>query len=286
LLRNSSYLIIKPFKVKAMKQFILKHKNAVIGITAALLIGGVTMSFQDSSFFNQNFNDQDVLTDSVPDKHTEGHMKMKDFDKLDEQLDEVLDQLGTQLKNINFGEIEKTVEASLKTVDMESIMKTVEISLKDIDVEKIVAEATASIKDINWEGKEGDIKQALKEAKEEMEKAKTEMKNINTDEIKKELENAKKEMEKAKLEFKNIDMDKIMREAKEGVNKGREELRQLKTMFNEMEKDGLINSKAGFTLEYKDKDLYIDSKKQPEQVTDKYRKYFKEDHFKITIDKE
>jgi hypothetical protein len=269
-----------------MKQFILKHKNTVMGITAALLIGGVTMSFQDSSFFNQNFNDQDVVTDTVPDRHDEGHMKMKDFDKLDEKLDKALDQLGNQLKNINFGEIEKTVEASLKAVDMESIMKTVETSLKDIDVEKIVAEATASLKNIDWEDKEGDIKQALKEAKEEIEKAKIEIKKIDTDEIKKEMENARKEMEKAKFEFKNIDMDKIMKEAKEGINKGKEELKQLKIMFNEMEKDGLINSKQGFTLEYKDKDLYIDGKKQPEQVTDKYRKYFKEDHFKITIDKD
>ncbi len=57
-------------------------------------------------------------------------------------------------------------------------------------------------------------------------------------------------------------------------------------MFNEMEKDGLINSKEGFTIEYKNKDLYIDGKKQSEKTTDKYRKYFKQDHFKIRIDKE
>ncbi len=31
---------------------------------------------------------------------------------------------------------------------------------------------------------------------------------------------------------------------------------------------------------------YIDGKKQSEKITDKYRKYFKEDHFKIKIDKE
>ena len=57
-------------------------------------------------------------------------------------------------------------------------------------------------------------------------------------------------------------------------------------MFNEMEADGLINTRDGFTIEYKDKDLFINGNKQPEKVTDKYRKYFKGDHFKITIDKE
>ena len=269
-----------------MKQFILKNKNAVIGIVAVLLIGGVTMSFQDSNFFNQGYNDQDVLTDTVPDRHPGDHMKMKDFDKLEEQLDKVLDKVGTELKNINFGEIEKTVEASLKSIDMESIMKTVETTLKSIDIEKIVEDATSSLKDLNWEGKEGEIKEALKEAKEEIEKAKIEIKKIDTDEMKKEFENAKKEIEKAKIEFKNIDMDKIMKEAKEGIAKGKEELRQLKTMFNEMEKDGLVNAKDGFTLEYKDKDLFIDGKKQSQQVTDKYKKYFDQEHFKITIDKE
>ena len=81
-------------------------------------------------------------------------------------------------------------------------------------------------------------------------------------------------------------MGKIMEEAKNGINKGKEELKQIKMMFTEMEKDGLIDSQQGFTIEYKEKDLYINGTKQKEQVTDKYRKYFKEDHFKIKIDKE
>ena len=32
-------------------------------------------------------------------------------------------------------------------------------------------------------------------------------------------------------------------------------------MFNEMEKDGLINQKDGFSIEFKDKDLYINGNK-------------------------
>ena len=53
-----------------------------------------------------------------------------------------------------------------------------------------------------------------------------------------------------------------------------------------LKKEGLINSKAGFTIEYRNKELYIDGKKQDEKTTDRYRKYFKQDHFKVTIDKE
>ena len=269
-----------------MKQFILKNKKALTGLAAALLIGGVTMSFQDSGLFNQKFNDHDMVADTIPERREDGHMKMKDFDKIDAQLDKALSDVHTQLKNIDFAQIEKTVEASLKAIDMEKIMKDVELSLKDIDVEKIVAEATSSLKDIDWKDKEEDVSKALKEAKIEMEKAREEIRNVNTDEIKKELANAKKEVEKSRKEIQSIDMDKIMKEAREGINVAREEMKLLKTMFLEMEKDGLVDTKAGFTIEYKDKALYIDGKKQSEQVTDKYRKYIKDDHFKMTIDKE
>lgn len=44
--------------------------------------------------------------------------------------------------------------------------------------------------------------------------------------------------------------------------------------------------KAGFSIEYKDKELIINDIKQKPQITDKYRKYFTDDHFKIKISKE
>jgi hypothetical protein len=150
----------------------------------------------------------------------------------------------------------------------------------------MVAEVTSSLKDINWGDNDAEVKKALKEAKVEIEKAKVEMKKVDKEEIKKELEKAKIDIEKSKAEIKNIDMDKIMTEAREGIAKGRAEMKQLKLMFNEMEKDGLINIKEGFSVEYKDKELFINGKKQSDDITGKYRSYFHDDHFKITIDKE
>lgn len=269
-----------------MKQFIVKHKKALTGLAAVLLIGGVTMSFQDSGFFSQKFNDHQMMTDTVPDRKQDDHMSMREFDKLQENLDKTLLGVHTQLKNINFDEIQRSIETSLKAVDIENIMKTVSASIKDIDVEKIVAEATASLKNINWEDHSKEVKAALAEAKEELEKAKVEIKKIDKEEIKRELENARKEIEKSKAEIKHLDMDKIMKGAKESIDKAKDEMKLIKTMFNEMEKDGLVNAKDGFSIEYKDKILYINGKAQSDQVTDKYRKYIKGDHFKITIDKE
>lgn len=275
-----------------MKQFILKHKQAITGTIAILLIGGITMSFQDSPFAYSKFSAPEeydcatYCTDTLPDKEYKEGIKMKDFDKLQTELDKSLLQVNDEMKKIDFSKLQKEIESSLKTVDMEKIMKDVELSLKSIDLDKMLATISSSLKGIDLDYKSEEIEKALTEAKQEVEKAKLEIKDIDKEAIKKELENAKKEIEKSKKEIDKIDMDKIMAGARAGIDKAKEELKLTKEMFTEMEKDGLINSKNGFTLEYKNKELYIDGQKQSEKITDKYRKYFKEDHFKITIEKE
>lgn len=276
-----------------MKQFILKNKKAITGAIAILLIGGITMSFQDSPFSYTKFSVQEDLAptpkcnlDTVPEKEYSGSMKMKDFDNLQNVLDKSILDAVAEIKKIDFAKIQKDIESSLKAVDMEKIMADVSRSLKAVDMDKLLAEVKSSLNDIDLEGKNEEIEKALREAKKEIEKAKMEIKDIDGDKIQKELEKARLEMEKSKVELNKLDLNKIMSEAREGIDKAKEELKLTKEMFNEMEKDGLINSKEGFTIEYKNKDLYIDGKKQSEKTTDKYRKYFKQDHFKMRIDKE
>ena len=270
-----------------MKQFILKHTLALTGLFSTLVLALLLMSFQDSQLIQRDYDLQQTDTDTVPEREQNDHMKMKDFDKLMNELDSrVITQVGEALKNIDFDRISKDVEHSLKSIDMDKIMKDVELSIKNIDMDKILADVKSSLKDVDWDKHSSEINQALKEAREELEKTKIEIKDIDMKEISKELEKAKMEIEKSKIEFKKLDIDKIMNEAKEGIAEAREELKQTKAMFNEMEKDGLISQKEGFSIEFKDTDLYINGKKQPENVADKYRKYTKERNFKIRIDKE
>ena len=270
-----------------MKQFILKNRKALTGIAAMLLMGSILMSFQDSPFVHQKFDEQQLPDDTLPGKNYDDHMKMKEFDKLLGGLDgKIMSEVGEALKSVDMDKIQKQVENALKEVDMENIMRTVELSLKKIDLDKIMNDVRSSLKDVDWDKYIKEIDKAMQEAKQEIEKAKIEIRNIDKDEIMKELEKAKLEIEKNKSEFKKINIDKIMKEARKGIEEAKEELKQTKAMFNEMESDGLINQKDGFSIEYKDKSLYINGKKQAENVTDKYRKYIKEDHFKITIDKE
>jgi hypothetical protein len=119
-----------------------------------------------------------------------------------------------------------------------------------------------------------------------LQEAKAEIEKIDWNEIQQQVKDAGKEVEKAKAELKNMDMKKVMAEAKQGVDKAKNELRQLRTMFTEMEKDGLIDTKKGFKIEYKDNELFINGEKQSDAVKDKYRQYFKDGNFKITIAKE
>ena len=275
-----------------MKQFILKHKAALTGILALLLVGGITMSFQESPFsynkylLEENFDSPGGCSDTIPDKESNSSMKMKDFEKLQSQLDGSLLEVTDELKKIDLTKLRKEIDESLKDVDMDKIKKDVELALKSIDMDKMMAGVKSSLKDLNKEYINAGIEKALAEATKEIEKAKLEINDIDKEGIQNELENARKEIEKSKLEIDKIDFDKIMLEARTGIDKAKEELKLIKEMFVEMEKDGLVNSKNGFTIEYKNKELYIDGKKQSERTTDKYRKYFKNEHFKMTIEKE
>jgi len=266
-----------------MKQFILKHKKSLLGLATALSIGIVMMSFQDSPFIPRQFGNNENFKDTLPEKVNEGSMTMKEFDNLSEQLDKTMLEAAGTLERLDMGRLLRDVNESIASIDMTKIMKEATDAVKNIDFEKIMQEVKSSLEDIDVDV---EVEKALKEAKVEIEKAKAEMSKIDTKAIEKELAGARLEIEKSKNEIAKIDFSKIMEEAKAGISQAKEELKQTRAMFTEMEKDGLIDTKKGFKLEYKNKELYIDGKKQSADVTNKYRHYFKEDHFKITIDKE
>ncbi len=272
-----------------MKQFILKNKKTLAGTIAILLVAAITMSFRDlpyaqSEFFMQEpYYDSGNCTDTVPDRET---MKMEDFDRLQLDLDKSLLQVKDELEKIDFSKIQKDIEASLKKVDMDKIRSDVELALKSIDLDKMLADVSLSLKDLDLHDNQADIAKALAETKKEIEKAKLEINVIDRDAIKKELAQAKMEIAKSRLEISKIETDKMMAQAIAGIDQAKSELKMTKEMFNEMQKEGLISSKNGFTIEYKDKDLYVDGIKLPKKTTDRYRKYFKNEKFKITIDKD
>ncbi|MBK8520883.1 MAG: hypothetical protein IPL54_08370 [Chitinophagaceae bacterium] len=272
-----------------MKKLLLSHKKAVTCTLAMLLIGGLTMSFLNSplgydKYTGDDFDCEVYSVDTLPGK--EG-IKMKDFEKLQAELEKISGAVDAELKGIEFSKLQQdAISKAMKAVDMEKMMKDVERSLKNIDLDKMMAHVSNSLKNADLNFKSTEIEKALAEAGKEIQKAKRELNEVDKEAIKQELAKAKKEIEKSKLEIERIDMGRIMDEARAGINKAKDELKLTKEMFTEMEKDGLINVKAGCTIEYKNKELYIDGKKQDEKTAGKYRKYFRQDHFKMTIGKE
>jgi hypothetical protein len=267
-----------------MKQFIAKNKRAISGIAACLLIGGATLAFQDSPVIHLQdaYGETDVVScqqkDTLP---PEKKMTMKQLDELTANLDIELKNVAEEIKKIDMNEIMKQVEKSLKEADLDKINLEVDKAMKAIDLDAIEKEVKEALKEVKWDNMKVEMQQALTEAKNAISK-------INTEDMKKAMEEAGKALNKARLEIKQIDMDKIMKNAKEGIDKAKTKLRSMKTMFTEMEKDGLIDTKAGFDVNFKDGNLFINGKKQPQEVTDKYRKYLKEideGDVNISIDK-
>ena len=77
-----------------MKQFILKNKTTVAGMAVCLLLGILTLSFQDTPYVKAILDNQEPQ-DTTPVKKKKRSMTMKEFDKLSADLDgQVFDGVG------------------------------------------------------------------------------------------------------------------------------------------------------------------------------------------------
>ncbi len=68
-------------------------------------------------------------------------------------------------------------------------------------------------------------------------------------------------------------IDDAMNNAKEGIEKAKQQLQQMKDFTDALAADGLIDKKKGYTIEWKNGNLYINGTQQPKNISDKYRKY-------------
>lgn len=259
-----------------------RNKKIIGAITACLIIGGLTMSFQNIPF--GPLDQLDSLTDtrdSIPEKNTAGELKMsmKDFDELIPDMDKEIIKMKQEITRIDFHKMHDDITASLNKVDFDKIKMDIDKAMKQIDFDIIEQGVKSALKEIDWNKMNHNVKVSLQDAKKEIEK-------IKMQDIKKEMEKAKLEIEKSKHEIKKINVDEIMKNANAAIAEAKNELHLTKEMFNLMEKDGLINQKEGFTIEYKDKTLIINGKQQSEAIREKYKQYIKGSTFKIKISKE
>jgi hypothetical protein len=253
------------------------NRNILLGISFCIVLAFSAMAFQDSSKINKQV--QESTLDTVPKNH-EIDINI-DLKEMEEIIKKSMEMAQKKLQNIDFTKMQKQIEQSMKQIDMAKLQMEINNSIKAIDWKKIQTDIDRSMKDIDMSkiqmNIEKDVRDAMKNINTaEIKKSMEEVKKINFDDVKKEMENVKKEMELNKDHFK-LDMDKL----KIDMEKVKIEMGEIKHMTDEMEKDGLINKTESNSIDYKDKQLIINGKKQSPEITEKYRKYFKGDNFKF-----
>jgi hypothetical protein len=81
-----------------------------------------------------------------------------------------------------------------------------------------------------------------------------------------------------------LNMKETMEKARQEVDKAKEEVKGYQEMIYAMEKDGLLNTKEDYSIEFRKAELSINGQKQPTEIFNKYKKYFKKE--RLTIRKE
>jgi hypothetical protein len=221
---------------------------------------------------------EQAIKDTVPEKKKDREKRIRDLDEALEELknadlkidmEKLKNELTDALKNINVEKIRLEVEKALKDVDFDKIKKEIESSLNKVDFEKIKKEFSMSMKDV-------DTHKILKEINESLA-------GINWDNIKADMEKVKdfdmkkleEDMLKLKEEMKDLGpkLEKELAEAKKSMDKTRSEIRELKSLIDGLENDGLINKKDGYSLKHKNGELFINGKKATEKIYNKYRSF-------------
>ena len=146
----------------------------------------------------------------------------------------------------------------MKSVDAEKIQAEVAKAMKEVDAAKIKADIDAEMAKIDWN------------------KIQKEMEKVKTEDMAKIQENLKKM---------KPEIEKSMNKAHEDIDRAKKELTAYKTLIDGLDRDGLINKKEPYTIEYKDGTLTINGKKQPTEVVNKYQNILK-GHKDFTIEKD
>jgi hypothetical protein len=278
---TNKFVINQSKPTKAMKVFIANKKKSIAAAGVCLLLAGITMSFQPLQFGPiQHYNSLSETPDTIPGKK-ERHekMTMKEYDEMMNNLTADMRKTFEEVKSIDATKLAKEIEASLKELDAEKIKLEINKAMKEVDFAAVQKEVSLAMKEVEWAKISDEVKHSLNQAKKEI-------KEIDMEEINEQIEKAITAMEKSKTDLEKIDFDNILKEACKNIEEAKQMLKLQKELFNEMEADGLIHSKDGFTIEYKDKSLYINGKKQPDNVAQKYKRYIPGDDYKITIEKE
>lgn len=259
-----------------MNNALKSPKNIMLGSLFILAVTAIAWQTKDSTNKKDNTTTAKQAGDTTrPGKRSNGkdEFRMKDLDNAMKDLDIQLKDLDVHLKNLDI-DLSKEINNALSKIDLEEIRKEVESSLKEIDTEKITKEVQAEIKKIDFDKIKIEINNALKDAQ-------VEVKKVDMEKVKQQMQELKQSMNSGKFKQQ---MDDAMKGAKEAIQNAKEQLQELKQFTDELQKDGLIDKKKGYSVEWKNGgDLYINGNKQSKEISGKYKKYYKEDGYNFKM---
>lgn len=239
-----------------------------VKIVAALAFTATVIGF--SSFRQKpkdepySFRNQQPKDDDTTRKHNRDGAHWQ-YDKMNDAMKEI----DTEMKKL---------DEQMKEFNAEKFEKIAEDAMRQVDFDKIEAEAQESMKKIDWEKMSDEMKEEVMAAQ-----------KINLEEVKRQMQKAKAEMERQKMHIKidaskmNKQVKEAMLNAKRAMENAKLEIRNVKDFTDELAKDKLIDKSKAFKVEVRDGQLFIDGIKQSQEVSDKYKKYYRKSSFTITM---
>ena len=194
-----------------------------------------------------------------------------DWDKINDEIDKSMKEAQKELENthLELGDVQKEIHDALKNIDFDEIGeetgKAVQQSIKNIDFDDIGRQVQKALHEVKVNLNSPEFDRTLKEAA-----------RVDMSEVKKSLEQARVELEKNKL-----NLQEQLEKARTEIDKASEEFRAYDEMLDRMDEEGLIDRNKDFIIEFDGGELYIDHHKQPAELRDKYRKYFRKDGTEI-----
>jgi len=222
--------------------------------------------------------------------------RMNELQDAMKRLDIEMQKLDLHMKDINL-QLSKQLDEAINKIDFEKMSTQIDEQMKKIDIDKIKMDINNSVEEAQDQLKKIDLEKMGNDIDEQMKK-------IDADKIKADID---KSIQQVHDQLKQIDMQKLrnemlevqqnfnsskfkmdiqdaMKGAKESMERTKQELKDMQEFTDQLEKDGLIDKKRGYNVEWKKEgDLYINGKKQPKEISDKYSRYYKKDGYKIEM---
>lgn len=265
-----------------MKNVFQGPKTIVVAALFVLLI--VTVAWQRDDEIKQDstskyYGNRDT---TVPKQrnYDKNELTVKDIDNAMKELDIELQKMNVELKNMNI-EISKSIKDAMSQLDMEKINKELSEEMKKVDFAKIQDEVNSSLKEAQAEISKVDMEKIQREVNQSLKDAQQKIKKADMEKVQLEMKDLENKLNNGELKKQ---IEESMKDAKIQMEKAKKELLQLKEFTDALQKDGLIDKDKRFSIEWKNgEDLYINGEKQPKEISDKYKKYYKEDGYQFNI---